>query len=64
MTSKIDPLANAFTAAELMKMHFPDLCPSCGKEAHYAASPDRYFHTDGSSNRDCWIRLLGEEINR
>lgn len=41
-------------------------CPVCSAPATFVASLDRFVHSDGSSNRDCWwVATLGEaRINR
>ena len=36
-------------------------CPACGKESILVRRFDRYFHEDGSNNRDCWRALLRGE---
>lgn len=31
------------------------LCPRCKKPAFYRRTEDRFYHLDGSCNRDCWL---------
>lgn len=36
----------------------PDgLCPVCGLDVIYSLGWDRYFHTDGTDNRACWVYI-------
>jgi hypothetical protein len=32
-------------------------CPVCGLEVVYSRSADRFFHTDGTENRECWAHI-------
>lgn len=34
-----------------------EVCPACRSASFYHRGMDRYVHTDGSDNRDCWRRL-------
>ena len=36
-------------------------CRVCGKKAIYDFPEDRFFHTDGSDNQDCWVAILRRE---
>lgn len=38
-------------------------CPVCGKESFYRRSADRYYHTWGSDNRECWAKCSRGEID-
>jgi hypothetical protein len=32
-------------------------CPACSLDAIYTRELDRYFHADGTDNRDCWCAM-------
>lgn len=38
-----------------------DRCPICGRDSILVRRFDRYFHEDGSNNRNCWRALLRGE---
>ncbi|MGO9352181.1 MAG: hypothetical protein ACLP3C_15655 [Mycobacterium sp.] len=33
------------------------LCPVCGRDVIYHQGLDRYFHTDGTTNVNCWVHI-------
>lgn len=35
----------------------PTNCPACGRPSKYSLDLDRFVHSDGSSNRACWISM-------
>lgn len=32
-------------------------CPCCNRESIYDRAYDRYFHLDGTNNRECWAAI-------
>jgi hypothetical protein len=39
------------------------LCPVCGGQSVLLRDLDRYLHTDGSNNRDCWAAIHRGEFD-
>lgn len=52
--------------AEAMQRKPATVCRACGGEAVYSSIWDRFFHIDGTSNRECWAAVssgrAGDEI--
>lgn len=41
---------------------YPRTCPACGKPADYTADLDRFIHSDGSGNAQCWAQMTSGQI--
>lgn len=39
-------------------------CPVCGRKSFLFRYLDRYFHDDGSDNRECWLNITAELPDR
>lgn len=39
-------------------------CPVCNKYSYYVVREDRYYHRDGTENRDCWLAIMGGGANK
>jgi len=39
-------------------------CPGCGSPALYIRQLDRYVHSDGTLNDDCWVACTRGDINQ
>jgi hypothetical protein len=40
-------------------------CPACERPSFYHRELDRYFHVDGTTNRQCWCAISrGETVSR
>lgn len=39
-------------------------CPACRAESVYVARGDRFYHYDGSDNRECWWAISSGQIEK